>query len=146
MNGRGAELASTLDWVYSVLQHRAYLDGTLYYHGADTFLFFLARLMATDPAVHVRCAPLFAQRVLERLGTPGDALALAMRIIAAAHVGFCAEVDHERLLALQESDGAWPTGWVYKYGGADILIGNQGLTTALAVQAIKAVGMMTSVV
>lgn len=148
MHGRGHELPETLDWVYSVLQHRAYLDGTLYYHGADTFLFFLSRLLAVSPAVYARFAPLFAHRVLERFGAEPndagadggvDAQALAMRIIAAATVGMCDIADYERLLTLQQPDGSFPTGWVYKYGGSGLLIGNKGLTTALAVQAIKAV-------
>lgn len=37
-NGRGHELDDTLDWVYSVLENRAYLEGTRYYEGAETFL------------------------------------------------------------------------------------------------------------
>ena len=118
MHGRGHELPETLDWVYSVLQHRAYLDGMLYYYGADTFLFFLSRLLAVSPTVYARFAPLFAHRVLERFGaegngpspvsTPGapapavDAQALAMRIIAAATVGMCDVADYERLLATQQ--------------------------------------------
>jgi hypothetical protein len=153
MHGRGHELPETLDWVYSVLQHRAYLDGTLYYYGADTFLFFLSRLLAVSPTVYARFAPLFAHRVLERFGAESngpagvvganggaiDSQALAMRIIAAATVGMCDVADYERLLATQEEDGSFPIGWVYKYGGSGLLIGNKGLTTALAVQAIKAV-------
>ena len=139
MNGRGHELDATLDWVYSVLQHRAYLDGTLYYYGADTFLFFLSRLLSISPSVYARFAPLFAERCLERFGAEGDALGLAMRVIAGATVRVRNHVDYERLLRLQEADGSFPLGWVYKYGGADILIGNKGLTTALAVEAVKAI-------
>lgn len=138
IHGRGVELAQTLDWVYSVLLHRAYIDGTLYYYGGDTFLFFLSRLLAVSPAVYSRFAGLFARRVFERSGAEADALGLAMRIIAGAAVGIRMYVDYERLLSMQSADGSFPLGWAYKYGGSGMLLGNQGWTTALAVQAIKA--------
>ncbi|EIN08974.1 HAD-like protein [Punctularia strigosozonata HHB-11173 SS5] len=144
-NGRGDELAATLDWVYDNLQHHAYKDGTYYYYGPDTFLFFLSRLMSVSPTVHARFAPLFSRRVLERFGAEGDAMALAMRIIAASKVQFCDTVDYQRLLDMQEVDGSWPVGWVYKYGGADIVIGNKGLTTALAIEAVEAVRSLHAV-
>lgn len=138
MYGRGHELAQTLSWVYSVLKHRAYVDGTLYYHGGDTFLFFLSRLLSVSPHVFNSFAPLFRQRVFERSGAEGDAQQLAMRVIAGAAVGVKMFVDYERLVGMQEEDGAWPMGWAYKYGGSGILLGNKGWTTSLAVKAIEA--------
>lgn len=138
LNGRGPELDDTLDWVYSVLEHREYIQGTRYYCTGDSFLFFLSRLLTVSPAVRARFEPLFAIRVRERFGAEGDALALAMRIVAASHVGISDTVDHERLLGMQLSDGSWETGWVYRYGKTGILIGSKGLTTALAVNALGA--------
>ncbi|KAF8146525.1 HAD-like protein [Mycena galopus ATCC 62051] len=139
INGRGEELSETLDWVYDVLKYQAYADGTLYYYGPDPFFFFLSRLIAVSPAVRERFEPLFTSQITKLFGSAGDALALSMRIIAAAVVGLCAEADHERLLSMQELDGSWPLGWVYKYGAVDILIGNKGLTTALVINALKEV-------
>lgn len=78
----------------------------------------------------------------ERCGAEGDALALAMRVSAAASVGVKATRDCERLRAMQEEDGSWPVGWVYKYGSSGVRIGNKGLTTALAVAAIRKYGVM----
>lgn len=138
MFDRGHELQQTLDWVYSVLKHRAYVDGTLYYHGGDTFLFFLSRLLSISPDVYHDFGPLFRQRVFERSGAEGDAQQLAMRVIAGAAVGIRMFVDYERLLRMQEEDGSFPMGWAYKYGGSGILLGNKGWTTALAVKAIQA--------
>ena len=138
MFDRGHELSQTLDWVYSVLKHRAYVDGTLYYQGGDTFLFFLSRLLSVSPEVYQRFGPLFRQRVFERSGADGDAQQLAMRVIAGATMGIRMFVDYERLLRMQEVDGSFPMGWAYKYGGSGILLGNKGWTTALALKAIKA--------
>ena len=143
-NGRGDELSATLDWVYDVLEHKAYSDGTLYYYGPDTFFFFLSRLISVSLVIRERFSPLFAARVSAHFGSAGDALALSMRIIAATAVGLSDTCDYERLLAMQEVDGSWPTGWMYKYGSADILIGNKGLTTALAVNAVKAYSSLNS--
>ena len=142
LNGRGDELSETLNWVFDMLKHRAYLDGTYYYAGADTFLFFLSRFLRvakSSPSTSVfnRFAPIFSERVHERMGASGDALALSMRILAASVVEVCDRVDYEALLDMQEGDGGFPAGWMYKYGMSGMLLGNRGFTTALAVKAVK---------
>ena len=125
-----------------VLEHRAYLDGTRYYETAECFLFFSARLLhklkVRDEALHARLAHLLRERVLERAGCTGDALALAMRVIVGAAVGLRLERDLATLLPLQYEDGGWGPSWIYKYGSSGIKIGNRGLTTALALNAIAA--------
>jgi hypothetical protein len=124
-----------------VLAHRAYLDGTRYYETAECFLFFAARLLRTacsDGALQTRLAPLLRERVLERAGCPGDALALAMRVLAGAAVGLRMERDLAALLPLQREDGGWEPSWVYKYGSSGLKLGNRGLTTAFALNAIAA--------
>ena len=65
LRGRGPELSRTLDWVHSVLTHRAYLSGTRYYQTAESFLFFFSQLLphlprtnthtlTTPPRTHTR--------------------------------------------------------------------------------------------
>jgi hypothetical protein len=126
--------------VLGVLEHRAYLDGTRYYETAECFLFFSARLLhkVRDETLHARLTQLLRERVLERTGCTGDALALAMRVIVGAAVGLRMERDLAALLPLQCEDGGWEPGWIYKYGSSGIKIGNRGLTTALALNAIAA--------
>lgn len=139
--GRGHELDSTLDWVLGVLAHRAYLDGTRYYETAECFLFFAARLLCTartDATLQTHLAPLLRERVLERSGCPGDSLALAMRVLAGSAVGLRMERDLAALLPLQHEDGGWEPSWVYKYGSSGLKLGNRGLTTAFALNAISA--------
>ena len=124
-----------------VLEHRAYLDGTRYYETAECFLFFSARLLhkVRDSELHAKFTRLLRERVLERTGcTQGDALALAMRVIVGAGVGLRLERDLAALLPLQYEDGGWGPSWIYKYGSSGIKIGNRGLTTALALNAIAA--------
>ncbi|KAI0832924.1 hypothetical protein BC628DRAFT_1407287 [Trametes gibbosa] len=138
-NGRAHELPETLDWVYAVLHNRAYAAGTLYYYGADSFLYFISRFLAVPRPLpfHANLHDLFKERLTERFGEPGDALALAMRILAATSVGLSDRRGCEQLLAMQAADGAWQTGWMYKYGMSGVLVKNQGLTTAMAVAAIR---------
>lgn len=93
--------------------------------------------MSVSLPVRRRFASLFSRRLSALFGAEGDALALAMRVIAAATVDLCPRRDYERLLGMQEADGSWPTGWMYKYGSSGVLIGNKGLTTALAGEAVK---------
>ncbi|KAG6871630.1 hypothetical protein C0995_002242 [Termitomyces sp. Mi166 len=138
--GRGNELQKTLKWVHEVLRNRAYLKGTRYYGTAECFLFFTSRLLASsgDRELHATLKPLLKERVQERIGVEGDALARAMRIIVADFVGIRDEADLRALLPLQCEDGGWEIGWMYKYGSSDIRIGNRGLTAALAIKAIEA--------
>ncbi|TBU22525.1 HAD-like protein [Dichomitus squalens] len=138
INGRGHDLAEVLEWVYDVLSHRAYESGTLYYHSGDAFLYFLSRMIQMCPSLRERFGGLLAARVLERYGIEGDSLALAMRIYSAASIGLHDIADYRKLLAMQQEDGSWPTGWFYRNGSSGILTGNQGLTTAIAVSAIHA--------
>ncbi|KAJ7132762.1 Haloacid dehalogenase-like hydrolase-domain-containing protein [Mycena crocata] len=136
---RQAELQPTLDWVCEVLRNRAYLEGTRYYETAECFLYFLSRLLlsSSDVALHTAVAPLLKERLQERIGVEGDALQLAMRIVACGSVGLRDEVDTRTLLTFQCEDGGWEIGWIYKYGSSAIKIGNRGLTTALAIKAIE---------
>lgn len=136
-NERGHELGSTLDWVEKILYHRAYTSGTLYYFCSEQFFFFLSRLLRVSAEVRKRLGPLFKERLLERFGHEGDSLALAMRIISAATVEMIDQPDLEKLLSLQNENGSWTNGWFYKYGASGLLIGNDGVTTALAIQAIE---------
>lgn len=143
--GRGGELHKTLQWIQEVLRNRAYLQGTRYYETPECFLFFISRLLACsgDQELHTMLKPLLKERVQERIGAEGDSLALAMRILVCDFVGIRNEIDLRTLLPLQCVDGGWEIGWMYKYGSSGISIGNRGLTTALAIKAIQAMGPLS---
>lgn len=138
-HGRGHELPGTLDWVEQVLMNRAYISGTYYYVSADLFLFFLSRLLQNSPEVRQRLGRIFKDRVMERFGAEADSLSLSARIIAATVIDLVNDRDLETLLCMQREDGSWGDGWFYKYGSSGILIRNDGVTTALAIQAIQQV-------
>jgi hypothetical protein len=139
-NGRGEELPRTFAWIREILINRGYTDGTRYYPTPECFLFFMARLLerikGTEADLSLR--PIFRERVQEMIGSEGDALALAMRILACASVGIRDEIDLRTLLTLQQEDGGLEIGWICKYSYTGINIGNRGLTTALAINAIEA--------
>jgi hypothetical protein len=114
---RQSEMQPTLEWITEVLRNRAYLEGTRYYETAECFLYFLARLLRSsdDAALHDALVDLLKERLQERTGVPGDALQLAMRILACASVGLRDDVDLRTLLTLQCEDGSFEIGWMYKY-------------------------------
>jgi len=141
-NGRGHELPGTLDWVEQVLINRAYISGTYYYVSADHFLFFLSRLLQNSAEVHQRLAPVFKDRVMDRFGAEGDSLSLGARIIAATVVGLVDDRDLKTLLSMQREDGSWGDSWFYQYGLSRIRVRNDGVTTALAIQAIQQVQLL----
>lgn len=145
-NDRGHQLPKTLAWVKEVLTTREYTDGTRYYSTGECFLFFLTRLLdqIKDKYIHQELHSLLRSRVQERVGSDGDALALAMRVLTCAYVGIQDDVDLQTLLSKQCADGGWENGWVYKYGKSGVEIGNRGLVTALAVKAVEAVEALQS--
>jgi hypothetical protein len=103
-------------------------------------LFFLTRLInsSDSPDLHQHLKPLLAERIRERIGADGDALALAMRIVVCEYLGIRDDVDLRALLPLQCEDGGWEIGWIYKLPSEGKMMGNRGLTTALAINAITA--------
>ncbi|KAI0767219.1 hypothetical protein C8Q74DRAFT_1426602 [Fomes fomentarius] len=139
LNGREADVTETLDWVHSVLANRTYVHGSLYYPYPNAILYFLSRFLTISISASRRLAHLFSERVQEALQVSADAdpLALAMRVLAAGSIGIRDARGHEQLLRMQEEDGSWPTGFIYRYGKTGIQIGNKGLTTAMAASAIR---------
>ena len=141
------ELQPSISWIHGILLHRAYLDGLRYYKSPDVFCFFLARALRRSPplpdspTLYKQLLPLLITRLAERHGLAGDALSLAMRVVACNWSGIPNEVDRERLEALQMEDGGWAAGAACCYGSSGLDVGNRGLTTALAVQALERMDM-----
>lgn len=136
--GRGHELAATENWLYNVLVHRAFRDGTHYYPSPDLFLYFVSRLLRKAPkSVRERFGPVLRDCVLERTEADGDALALACRVIATARCGVSDERNLERLLRLQMEDGGWEGGVTYRFNRTEGVAWHQGFTVSLAVLAIE---------
>ncbi|KAG6884533.1 hypothetical protein C0992_006121 [Termitomyces sp. T32_za158] len=135
-NGRGHQLPETLEWVEQVLKNRAYISGSYYYVGADHFLFFLSRLLQHSVEVRERLEPIFKERIMERFGTQGDSLSLALRIIAATVVDLVDERDFKSLLSMQCEDGSWGNSWFWRYGLSSTFVRNDGVTTAFALRSI----------
>ena len=113
--GRGHQLVATENWIYKVLENRAFRDGTHYYPSPDVFLYYVSRLMRKAPGLRERFGPVLRDCVLERTEAQGDALALASRLIAAARCGVRNDHLMEKLLALQKEDGSWEAGVVYHF-------------------------------
>ncbi|KAK7932655.1 HAD-like domain-containing protein [Apiospora marii] len=147
--GRGQDpgLAATKSWIQDVLLHRAYENGTRYYHQPDVFLYFFARLLRENPDSDL-CRTqksLLQERLRERINLTADPLALGMRVLACHYVGLRNPTDLKQLLTKQQADGSFGVGWLCQYGKTGVKLGHQGLTTALAVKAIEAMnGPITS--
>lgn len=79
--------------------------------------------------------PAVAQRIgRDALDNP---VCLAIRLLICEHYGIPNEADMEALLRLQDDDGKWNQGWIYAFGRSKIRIQNVGLTTGMAVEAVK---------
>lgn len=131
--GEGRELSKTLKWVYNVILHRAYIDGTRHY-SSDSILFLQTRLLAASDSPDLdNLRLLLKERVHERTGSNGDAFALAMRGLTCLFVDIKSETDLCALLLLQREDGGWLDPQILFWNQ----IGNRGFTTALEVQAIE---------
>lgn len=141
--GRGGDpaLQPTWQWIKNVLFHRAYMSGTRYYHTPEAFLYFFARLLHENRGSRQvqEMAPLLRERIRESMNsdTGGDAMTLAMRLLAGYYCGLSNRTDMSRLLALQREDGSFGQGWLCRYGKSQVLLGSRFLTVALAVRAIE---------
>ena len=141
--GRGENtpaLEPTKSWISDVLFHRAYLDGTYYYPTGEVFLYLFSRLLVANPYsdIYRATSAVLRERLQERVGSAGDALELAMRLISCVDMGVQNNVDLQRLEAMQEEDGGWPIGWLCQTGKISLKIGNKGVTTAFAVWGMEA--------
>jgi hypothetical protein len=128
-----------VQWLHDILVNRAFINGTYYYIHPEYFLYAIVRFLekATDSSIHSRFIPVLRQCVQERIGVPGDALSIAMRIVVCNYVGIRNDVDMEKLLQLQCEDGGWEMSWVYRLPSRGFMVGNRGLATAVAVKAIQ---------
>ena len=133
----------TENWILNVLEHRSYLDGTHYYPKFESFLYSLGRLLkfCEDEALHRTLKPLLEERLQERIRLPGDAITLAMRIIACTSVGVLATADTQQLLSMQSEDGSWPVDSSSKNGSSACGgIEDRCVATILALKAITLAG------
>ncbi|KAJ5921060.1 HAD-like protein [Penicillium verhagenii] len=137
--GRGHELPQTMGWIYDILLHRAYIQGTRYYPNAEWFLYYMTRLLrvSTDPTLSEKIKSLLRTRVAERIGASGDAYCLAMRVIACKHLGIENHPDRQKLAEMQLEDGGWEASCMYLFPGKNREVGNRGVTTAFAVKALQ---------
>lgn len=70
-----------------------------------------------------------------------DSLAIAMRVISCQLLGIQPgklDQDVMRLAQMQDDDGSWPLGWLCRYGRTKARIGNRGVVTAIAANALEA--------
>ena len=134
---RGHQLAATEEWIFKVLNTRAFRDGTHYYPSPDMFLYYVSRLLRKAPNLRERFGPVLRDCVRERMEADGDALALALRLIAAARCGVRNEHNMAKLLTLQKEDGSWEAGVVYQFTRVSGVAWHQGFTVSLAVLAIE---------
>ena len=137
-HGRGHQLPGTLQFVHDFLKNRTYIEGTRYYF-RECVLYFIARLLETsdDKHLHDTLEDLLRERVQELTGAPGDAIALAFRVVTCASLGVRNEIDMRNLLPMQCEDGGWEIGYIYRYGISGMKIGSRGYTTAMAIKAIE---------
>lgn len=135
---RGHQLPSTLKYISDTLENRGCSDGTLHYYSAESFLFFVSRLVLENPSAQElqKLLPNLREGLRERVGRQDDPLAVAMRVLACQGSNVWAESDLAYLRTLQDVDGGWDIGWVCRFGRSRARIGHRGLTTAYAVKAL----------
>ncbi|KAH9478087.1 Sesquiterpene cyclase astC [Psilocybe cubensis] len=97
---------------------------------------FCSRLLERSSLLECRMGDLLKECCRQRIGSPTDPLALAMRLHCCTRRGLDASVDFKKLIELQQVDGGWEGGIIYTYGLVNITVGNRGLTTAIAHRAI----------
>lgn len=77
------------------------------------------------------------ERIKERIGLEADAPGLAMRLLVCEKFDIRDLQGLKKLMALQEIDGGWEAGQLFAYASKNLFIGNRGVSSALAVDAIS---------
>ena len=140
-NRRGHQLAGTLQYMHRVLFTRAYKFGTRYYHLPDWLFYYLGELVSKHNEPELEGLRLLLKRRLaERVGCDKDVMAAALRLLACQALKIENGKDLETLVASQQVDGAWPMGWLNRYGSSGIKVGSRGVVTAMAVKGIREAG------
>ena len=123
----------------NILLNRAYVKGTRYYANAEWFLYYMTRLLraSSDQTLKDRLESPLRERVAERIGAPGDAFCLGMRLLACNYLGLENRPDRQTLADLQLEDGGWEASCIYFFPGAKRDVGNRGVSTAFAVKALE---------
>nr|PPQ61993.1 hypothetical protein C5F59_39080 [Streptomyces sp. QL37] len=139
-----AVIEATTLYLRDHLSSGRYLAGTRYYPSPDAFLYAVARLCSRFPAsAQVLAAPA-RQALAEREATaavrvPVSALDIALRTLAADHLGLSAGQDRHRtwLASAQCADGSWPAAAYYRMGRFPVYFGSSYLTTVFAMAALR---------
>lgn len=138
LNGQGHRLQTTLKQLCRILKTRAYEIGSRYYCQPEWLLYYLADLCGRcDNPELDELAGLVKAEVGQRIGRDKDIMAASLRAVSAQALGLDNSEDVQTLLATQELDGGWGLAWMVKYGSSSLKIGNRGVVTAMAVNAIR---------
>lgn len=136
LTGKEQKAAASQDFVYRFLADKSYLNGSRYYHSPDIFLYFLGRLMKFPKMKDVFYGQL-NEELKSRIGTTDFPLDLAMRITTARKLGFENTEEIEKLKAMKNSDGSWPSDSIYHYGGKNGYFGSSLISTSFSIEALE---------
>jgi hypothetical protein len=122
------------------LKRRAYIHGSAFYPIPESFLFFLSRFLprleGSAPDVYREMKEMLKERIKERIGSQADAPGLAMRLLVCEQCNVRDVQGLKSLMAMQQIDGGWEAGQLFAYASKNLRIGNRGVSSALAIDAI----------
>lgn len=121
-----------------LLRTSAFEFESRYYLQKDWVFWHLADLCAKCPVSELEeLRALVTTRLQERMGCDKDVVGAAMRVMAAQSLNLLNQRDLKALLDTQKMDGGWELCWMWRYGTVNVNIGSRGVTTAMAVKAIR---------
>lgn len=135
--GRDREIEKSKNWVYKILENKAYLKGSRYYNSPDAFLFALSKVIYEFPLFDHKFREQLESVTKKRIKKVEYPIDLAMLIIVAKSLGIPAEKEQYKLLSMQEEDGSWPANALFRFGSEEKYFGSKALTTAYAIRALE---------
>jgi len=114
---------------------KKYLNGTRYYFSPETAIYFASRL-TEFPKGNEQLHSILETSLKERIGKTDFPLDLAMRVTSAYRLGLNNNIDFQKLISIQNSDGSFPEDAIYKYGSKEEYFGSKEISTAFSIEAL----------
>jgi len=131
------------NYLMVIIEEKKFTEGSLYYHTPYSFVYFFTRLYLDGNAKHFGpVIPAIVNFLLERRTINGwgkkiDNILATIGLINCNFEGLILHKSIEEVLDLQNQDGSWPIGSIFRHRTINRYYGSRELCTAFAIELLQ---------